>query len=299
MSYLEEQLVDGKLPSHPKRGNKRGPKPKAKPVSAAESADVAMKKLRRKTLVTGKLSREELNKAKVLVQESKNERMVEFLGVFDRLKDLSDEELAQRLSPYLGPKTGQTTGRPASQPPEITDEKRVLAWRLHRRNLTSVEVAKVMGMSVPGVAKLLAAAKDNMRVDPDKIDIPAEIGQTLNFYEDVRGMALAIASNGKSTQTQKLGGMNVALQAERDRIDYMKTIGVYTPQMTSVMQTLVIGSLKLQMGQGEHDMGKAVNSLAKMLMSADLSQMEQSQQGLPSATGKVYDVQVQPKGDAK
>lgn len=234
------------------------------------------------------VSKADMIRAQKVIADQRLLEDQEFAGVFNEVKHLSDDELLERLGPWLR-KRDPDSGRPSGQPHHILIEKQIMAHRLRNRGLTYTEIAKTMILSDATVMKLLRGAKKQLMVNPDSIDIPQEIGHTLNLYEDIRGMAMAVASGGKYSPNQKMLGATIALQAMRDRVEFLKTIGVFTPQLTTVLQTLVIGSLKVQLGKGEHDMSKAVQGLAKMLMEANLQELQTLEHTDLQSIAPVYD----------
>ena len=61
-------------------------------------------------------------------------------------------------------------------------------------------------------------AKELLRIDPGKIDIPALVGESPNIYDHVSEMALRIAAEHPEAEV-RLKAMAIVLKTQSDRLD--------------------------------------------------------------------------------
>lgn len=196
---------------------------------------------------------------------------------------LTDDEVAAKLKAEAKP-------RPVGKLDPQRAEKCLLAYRLQQRGLTGEAAATAMEISRPVYSIMLNEARALLRVDPHKIDIPQAVGETLDFYADVRGMALAVASSSKATTREKLHAAGVALQAERDKNDFLARVGVYSPAIVQQFQTLLLQHVTVMLGTANTDEAQAERErfftrLAGGLLT-DAAEAADTRRGLQSVANK-------------
>lgn len=176
-----------------------------------------------------------INEVKKLSQATDVDR-VDFLNALKESESLSDEDILERLSPFL---KRSPNGRPPSVTYDISRDKVLLAYRLKQRGLTNIQISEQMEVSAQMVGKYMTKAEDYMRVNPHSISLPQKVGDTLYFYDDIRQMSLLIASTNGNSVRDRLYAMQIALGVERDKNVFLTSIGVYSPPVTAVFQQLI------------------------------------------------------------
>jgi len=191
---------------------------------------------------------------KKVVSTAQDERSVAFATYLKEMEGLTDEQLLARIQPVLEGRVPGKKGRPLGVDAEVHRDQLLLAYRLNQRGVNTQNIADNMKVSTKQAERYIREAKSLLRIDPQRIDIPQQVGETLNFYEDVRSMALAIASTQQASPTQRLNAMTVALSCEKDRNEFMTRIGVYAPAVAAHMQSLVVQQMAVMVNaKGEKD----------------------------------------------
>jgi hypothetical protein len=192
--------------------------------------------------------------------EQKKARSEGFMKLLRENQHKSDEELLAELRPHIL----ESKGVPPTR--KVVDDKMLLAYRLKQRGLTYAQIAQQMDVSLPGVAKLYNGALDHLRIDPATISIPENVGQTLNFYEDVRSMALMAASTKGVTTNAQMNALRVALDAEKDKNAFLTLIGVYSAPVMHHFQQLIINQFAAPSSDAKNEgMSKFLGGLANAL----------------------------------
>lgn len=209
------------------------------------------------------LSKTEIKEAEKTITKATDAGRSEFLALFKKHAGQTEEEILESIKDKIYQREG--VGKPADQDESIVMTKQLLAYRLQQRGLTLEQIAEQLQVSASMVTKYLKAAKDYLRIDPVTIDIPQQAGETLHFYSDVRSMALMMASVDTNSSRERLAAMSVALQAERDRTDYLTRIGVYSPSVIQVFQQNILNQMNLAVGESAQDtQTKTTNVLAQL-----------------------------------
>lgn len=115
---------------------------------------------------------------------------------------------------------------------EQQDARLVLMHRLLIRKVSPSDIQKQLGITQEMYYYLRPKLDALMRLDISKLDVPYMIGDSLALYDEVRSMALLIASSSQVKDTKtKLQAMNVVLKAESDKNAFLTQCGVYAPQI--------------------------------------------------------------------
>lgn len=202
-----------------------------------------LKKLAEKIQQGHTLTKSDTREVETIIEKSSVSLRARFLKVYQEYAPKTEEELLEELQHILV--KSETRGKPAESNTDRTLLKVMLAYRLQQRGLNYQQIGEQLKVSEPQVNSYLRQAREYLRIDPSKIDIPLLVGETLNFYEDVRGMALMIASVDKSSSKDKLSAMAVSLQAERDKLDFLARTGVLSPAVVQVFQQVILQQMNL------------------------------------------------------
>lgn len=115
---------------------------------------------------------------------------------------------------------------------EQLDARLVLMHRLLIRKVSPTDIQKQLNISQEMYYYLRPKLDQMMRLDVAKLDVPYMIGDSLALYDEIRAMALMIASSGQvKDQKTKLQAMQVVLKAESDKNAFLTQCGVYAPQI--------------------------------------------------------------------
>lgn len=101
---------------------------------------------------------------------------------------------------------------------------------LHRmlmRNLPTDLICQTLKIGAGTVAQMRRELTDRLRTEARKVDPYAHYGSTLAFYNEVRGLALRMAIDGKVANGVKVAALNAALQAEADKHRFLQVAGFY------------------------------------------------------------------------
>ncbi len=223
------------------------------PLSIAHKIEPTKKArdLARKVLAGGELSRSSLERIQKVLTDQKELDSQGFLQCMRENSNKTDDELLQDLQTVLESKTsreGRPVGTVATQ---RMNERVLLSWRLQQRGLTYDQIGEQLKCSNAQVGTYISRAKSILRVDPMKINLPQQIGESLNFYEDLKQMALFIASGQQSSKKDKLTAMSVALGVERDKNEFLTKVGVYSPSVVDSFKSLVLQQVTVLMGNTE------------------------------------------------
>jgi hypothetical protein len=116
--------------------------------------------------------------------------------------------------------------------PKSTDEglefRRKQITRLLLRGVPKQTIAQHLKIGLTTLYRDISAINDEMKREVSNIDLPLFVGMTIAFYDEVRNIALRMAtdSNEKDNRT-KLNSLKVALDAESDKHRYLSLTGLY------------------------------------------------------------------------
>jgi DNA-binding Lrp family transcriptional regulator len=159
--------------------------------------------------------------------------------------DLNDRvrQIAQMTgAPVRRPQSATPTGTPdetdftpadrlaevASLSPEYAQEYRLrLIHRMLMRNIPLDEIARELNVSVSTVCRDRKRLKERLREEARSLDIDELIGDSREFYKEIQGMGLRMASHSKTPVGQRISAMRTSLSAKNDEHRFMQTAGVY------------------------------------------------------------------------
>ena len=101
---------------------------------------------------------------------------------------------------------------------------------LHRmlmRNLSIDLIAQSLGISPRHVQNLRQELQKRLRDEASRMDAYGHFGKTMAFYDEVRGLALRMASDAKVANGIRVGALNAALSAEGDKHRFLQAAGFY------------------------------------------------------------------------
>lgn len=115
---------------------------------------------------------------------------------------------------------------------EQQEARLVLMHRLLIRKVSPQDIQKQLDISQEMYYYLRPKLDAMMRLDISKLDVPYMIGDSLALYDEVRSMALMMASSAQVKDSRtKLQAMQVVLRAEADKNAFLTQCGVYAPQI--------------------------------------------------------------------
>ncbi|WP_161906077.1 hypothetical protein [Paracoccus sp. MKU1] len=152
--------------------------------------------------------------------------------------------------------------------PEYAQEYKLqLLHRLLLRGLPLDVIATMLGVSVKTIRAWRVTLYDRMRKEAQKIDIYGLAGQTMGFYNEVRAMAMKIASEPDKTTpaATRIHALRTALNAEADKHRFLQASGFYENTRyipdSADMEDEIEGSAK--------QLGKEVMSMVAGLLGTD------------------------------
>jgi Trp operon repressor len=110
---------------------------------------------------------------------------------------------------------------------EEREARLVLVQRLLFRNIPKKEIAKQLGVTPRHLSRMIKELETHTVNEVQKMDFSQFVGNTLTFYDEIRGMALIMASDKGATKKEKLQSMQVALKAESEKHNFFSLCGVY------------------------------------------------------------------------
>jgi hypothetical protein len=130
--------------------------------------------------------------------------------------------------------------------PEQREARLVYVHRQLIRGANHVEISKKLNISVAMFYAIKNDLEQRLRDTLIFLDIPQVIGDSLHFYDDVRTVALSYTQEDSPHHPKiKLEALKVALEAERDKNNFLKTLGVYGKEL----ETLIIKKIVSPTGQ--------------------------------------------------
>lgn len=140
-----------------------------------------------------------------------------------------------------------------------------LVHRLLMRNVPLDQIATELEVSVDTVMRDRKELYTRLKEESKGLDIHKLIGDSLGFYNEVKGMSLRAASASKLPMNMRLAAMRTALAANNDMHRFLSHVGVYE-------------ELKFRTGEGESstDIDKLI-SLAEAVLSSSNDKDDQMQ----------------------
>lgn len=176
------------------------------------------------------------------VQVSAREQAL--LQALEATAPLTTDELLERGRALKGALPPEHNGAAGSQYKHLGitpthAERAALAYRLMIRGLTIAQIAEQLKVSPDTARAQVQMVEKMLRLDPKKLDVGYYMGESLQFYQEVRQMALLQSSSASNSTSAKLFAMRVALQAEQDKNQFLTQIGVYSPSVISRVESWI------------------------------------------------------------
>ena len=138
---------------------------------------------------------------------------------------------------------------------------------LHRfllRNLPLDMISRSMDLTITEITEMRRELYRRLKLEAGNVDMLTHSGRTLSFYDEIRGQALKMASDGNKTDSVRVKALGVCLQAEKDKHSFLKDAGFYE----TVKFHPKSGASDAQAGQAD-----SLSSIAKSILdpSSDLS----------------------------
>lgn len=142
-------------------------------------------------------------------------------------KTFTVEELDAIASSPDESEGGSAAGRSrASHDAMIIRRKQIL--RLLLRGVPKPTISKYLNISTATLYRDIEAINDEMESEVNDFNIPRFIGYTLAFYDEVRNIALRMATD-KDNKDKRIinASLQTALKAEADKHQYLRLTGLY------------------------------------------------------------------------
>ena len=194
-----------------------------KPLTKQELTDLAATKLTKlKKKLTLTPLKEKTHQKKVLLLE---QSLVKYAQT-------PDEELLSQSIPTENTQTKHNYKLNKEQ----QQARLVYVHRQLSRGVHAYDIADKLHISRPMIFVLKRELEQRLRDTMIFLDIPQAIGDTLHFYDDVRSVALSYTKeNSPHSPRTQLEAVRVALEAERDKNNFLKLIGVYSKDFENIV----------------------------------------------------------------
>lgn len=109
------------------------------------------------------------------------------------------------------------------------EHRRHQVYLMTLRGIPRTVQAELLGVSIFTIEGDVAENKQRMKREVYEMDFPLFIAETLCFYKEMRSSALNIAFDdaNKKDNKSRLGAMQLALQAEKDKHAFLEAAGFY------------------------------------------------------------------------
>lgn len=138
----------------------------------------------------------------------------------------------------------ENTGSRTDAPPDFTPYNRMsdvrtraskyereyrlkLVHRMLMRNVPLDQIAQELSVSVDTVMRDRKELFNRLKEEAKSLDINKLVGDSMGFYNEVKGMALRSASATKLPMNLRLAAMRTALAANNDMHRFLSHVGVY------------------------------------------------------------------------
>ena len=151
---------------------------------------------------------------------------------------------------------------------EQQEARMVLMHRLLIRKVAPAEIQKQLGVTPEMYYYLRPKLDAAMRLDISKLDVPYMIGDTLALYDEIRSMALMMASSTTTKDSRvKLQALGIALKSESDKNGFLVSCGVYAPQIVEhLIRGMVSTGATLLLSGETRDRTKSVEDMVGELL---------------------------------
>jgi len=102
-----------------------------------------------------------------------------------------------------------------------------LLHKMLTRKIPLHQIAAELQVSISTVEKDRAELHKRLREAAKKLNIDEMVGDQIAVYEDIRSMAMRIATNADTPTAMKLAAGRTALAADADKTRFLNTAGVY------------------------------------------------------------------------
>ena len=192
----------------------------------------------KKSLLKHKLSKEDLEKFEAQIEET-NAYLPELEVPEKKSHRLTKDEKEARLN---------------------------LIQRMIFRNIPKKEIAKQLGVTPRHLSRMVKDLEEYTVSEVKKMDFPQFVGNTLTFYDEIRGMSLMMASEKTTTKKERLQAMQVALRAESEKHNFFALCGIYkSPHAIAEARRMIAPDSTIE-GQ---DVTELITGLAKHLLTVN------------------------------
>lgn len=151
------------------------------------------------------------------------------------------EKTDHDLQEFIEPHPERANNKTHKLTLEQREARLVLLHRMIIRKVPPEEIRGILNISYVFYQNLKKELDQRMRLDVTKMDVPYLIGDSMAFFDEVRSMALTMASSSavKSPNT-KIAAMQAALRAENDKNEFLTKVGVYSaPVVEHIVKTII------------------------------------------------------------
>ena len=124
---------------------------------------------------------------------------------------------------------GITGGEKFNQPsPEELEMRRSKVQRLIMRGIHKQDIADALGIHLKTVYSDINAMKKQIRQNVMQMDLPLFVGETLEFYDEIKQIALRMASGHEFKDPKvRLQALREAVNAEDSKHRFLSLAGLY------------------------------------------------------------------------
>lgn len=154
---------------------------------------------------------------------------------------------------------------------EEKEARMLLIQRMLFRKIPKKEIAKQLNLTPRHLSRIIKDLEEYTVSEVKRMDFPQFVGNTLTFYDEVRGMSLIMASDKDTTKKERLQAMQVALRAESEKHNFFSLCGVYkSPHAIDEARRLIAPDSDLV---GD-DVSNIVSGLAKHLLTVNPNEVK-------------------------
>jgi hypothetical protein len=162
--------------------------------------------------------------------------------------DKTDSELADLIVPHADRAANITHRLDLEQ----QEARLVLLHRMLIRKVPPAEIRAAMNVGPAMYFQLKTLLEKRLRLDVSKVDVPYLIGDSLAFYDEVRSMALTMASSAAIKDPRvKVSSMALALKAELDKNAFLTSCGVYSAPVVEHIVRGMVGTGNFSTYEGQ------------------------------------------------
>lgn len=181
--------------------------------------------------------------------------------VRDSDKPVDPEEVAE----IANTPTGEVKPGAAHDPEDellAVQDRRSRVARLMLRGVPRKQIADLLSVSISTVTADMNATRKSWRQNVTRFSIEEAIGESLDFYREVRNAALVEGTNPVNKTSDCIAAINTALRAEDSKNAFLARLGVWHLLDDEKAQAFT-GQTQARLDQDGDDFSKVVSFMAQ------------------------------------